>query len=153
VSRRKIIVDKELLVAAINEVECEGPVADGITELYKRTAALYNQFDNCPEPIAFSVVPLRIKEWGLTVKTIPVRVVKRRTKAEIKAAGNVWGKVKADTPDKYKKLVDRAAKGSKIAALKLKCLECSCYQTREVRECTVDGCPLWPIRPFRKVEE
>jgi hypothetical protein len=37
-----------------------------------------------------------------------------------------------------------------------KCLDCTCNQITEVRECPVNSCPLWPYRmgdnPFNKRE-
>lgn len=41
-----------------------------------------------------------------------------------------------------------------MRAIRLKCYDCSCYQSNEVRECPVTNCPLYPFRlgknPFRK---
>ena len=41
-------------------------------------------------------------------------------------------------------------------AIKLKCLDCSTYNTHEIKECPVKNCPLYPFRlgknPFRKRE-
>jgi hypothetical protein len=33
-----------------------------------------------------------------------------------------------------------------MKAMRAKCLDCSCYQPKEVRLCTVKTCPLWPFR-------
>jgi hypothetical protein len=33
-----------------------------------------------------------------------------------------------------------------LQAIRKKCLDCSCYQPREVRECPVTACDLWPYR-------
>jgi hypothetical protein len=33
-----------------------------------------------------------------------------------------------------------------MKAIRAKCLDCSCYQPKEVRLCTVMNCPLWPFR-------
>ena len=38
---------------------------------------------------------------------------------------------------------------SKAAALKALCLDCSCYQRREVSLCSALACPLWLYRPFQ----
>ena len=42
---------------------------------------------------------------------------------------------------------------SKAAALKAKCLDCSCWQRVEITNCTVTTCPLWPYRPYQSQEE
>ena len=43
-----------------------------------------------------------------------------------------------------------------LRAIKLKCLDCSSYNTNEIKECPVNLCPLYPFRlgknPFRKRE-
>ena len=43
-----------------------------------------------------------------------------------------------------------------LRAIKLKCLDCSSYNTNEIKECPVKKCPLYPFRlgknPFRKRE-
>jgi hypothetical protein len=33
-----------------------------------------------------------------------------------------------------------------LQAIRGKCLDCSCYQPLEVRECPVSTCGLWPYR-------
>jgi hypothetical protein len=33
-----------------------------------------------------------------------------------------------------------------LQAIRNKCLDCSCHQPREVRECPVSACDLWPYR-------
>lgn len=33
-----------------------------------------------------------------------------------------------------------------IKAIRAKCLDCTCQQPKEVRECPVNKCPLWPYR-------
>lgn len=33
--------------------------------------------------------------------------------------------------------------------IKIKCLECSCWQREEIKNCTVKSCPLWQVRPYK----
>ncbi|WHZ30063.1 MAG: hypothetical protein OJF51_004865 [Nitrospira sp.] len=33
-----------------------------------------------------------------------------------------------------------------LKAIRAKCLDCSCYQPKEVRECRIMTCSLWPYR-------
>ena len=37
-------------------------------------------------------------------------------------------------------------KATILHAIRNKCLDCSCYQPVEVRECPVTTCGLWPFR-------
>ena len=40
----------------------------------------------------------------------------------------------------------RKAKRSPLAAIRLKCLDCVCDQSKEVTVCSIKKCPLWPHR-------
>ena len=51
------------------------------------------------------------------------------------------------------KAIDRAASGSMKAAIKLKCLDCVCYQKKEVTLCETVDCPLWVFRPYQDKQE
>tara|TARA_Y100000310_G_scaffold93212_2_gene90767 strand:+ start:3598 stop:3825 length:228 start_codon:yes stop_codon:yes gene_type:complete len=42
---------------------------------------------------------------------------------------------------------------SRAIAIRTKCLDCSAWQTAEVRQCVVVACPLWPWRSGGKVSE
>ena len=33
-----------------------------------------------------------------------------------------------------------------IKAIRAKCMDCTCNQPKEVRECPITTCPLWPYR-------
>ena len=33
-----------------------------------------------------------------------------------------------------------------IKAIRAKCMDCTCYQPKEIRECPITSCPLWPYR-------
>jgi hypothetical protein len=33
-----------------------------------------------------------------------------------------------------------------IKAIRAKCMDCTCNQPKEIRECPIIGCPLWPYR-------
>jgi hypothetical protein len=40
-------------------------------------------------------------------------------------------------------------KAQVLDSIRAKCLDCSCYQPSEVRECPVTTCGLWPFRMGR----
>ncbi|RDJ34940.1 MAG: hypothetical protein DWQ19_08890 [Crenarchaeota archaeon] len=52
-------------------------------------------------------------------------------------------------PERFLNLVEQIKGGSRTAAVKLKCLDCSNWQTTEVRHCPVRTCPLWAFRPYQ----
>ena len=37
-------------------------------------------------------------------------------------------------------------KAAVLQAIRQKCLDCSCHQLSEIRECPVTTCDLWPYR-------
>jgi hypothetical protein len=37
-------------------------------------------------------------------------------------------------------------KASILSAIRQKCLDCSCHQPSEVRDCRITACDLWPFR-------
>lgn len=47
------------------------------------------------------------------------------------------------------KTVDKAIKGSFKAAIKLKCLDCTCGDIVEIRQCEIVECSLWAFRPYK----
>ena len=49
-------------------------------------------------------------------------------------------------PIHFKNMYEKAKK-SKATALKLKCIECQCWQRNQVPLCTIQECPLWLHRP------
>lgn len=53
-------------------------------------------------------------------------------------------------PPSYRRQHRRAMEGtcSPRAAIKAKCLECSCFQRVEIANCAVLACPLWLFRPY-----
>ena len=57
--------------------------------------------------------------------------------------------MRKQTPERYRPLVNRAERGSMRAALALKCLDCSCWQVPEIKECAITHCPLYPYRPYQ----
>ncbi len=46
--------------------------------------------------------------------------------------------------DRYRNTAIRASNGSLAAIVKLKCLECVCWEHSEVKRCEISGCALWP---------
>ena len=54
---------------------------------------------------------------------------------------------------RYRGLAERAAEGSRSAAIRLTCLGCCGWQSAEVRRCEIRACPLWGFRPGAKEDE
>lgn len=115
------------------------------------------------KPLSAATIRSRFVEFGCTCKTekgkrgggsagAPKGV--RRSRSD-KFAGNpaivfsldrLSSKYESIRPDLVQKIKD----GSAMAAIKLKCFDCSGGEsTAEVAKCSVYDCSLWPIRPWR----
>lgn len=158
----------------INKVEFQKVVTDlEASQNFENPSALWKAVEASdwgkalqPRPMTAAVAYVRAKELGIIYKTQPgkrgiqsgpigggvPRVRVPRSK-KMKAFAETFAKLRKSTPKRYLPLVDKAEKGSAKACLKLKCLECSNWQSSEVKQCVIIDCPLYPIRPFQgKVE-
>jgi len=51
---------------------------------------------------------------------------------------------------RYENTAEKALDGSRVAAIKIKCLECCGWDYTLVRRCGIDSCGLWEFRPWRE---
>ena len=56
----------------------------------------------------------------------------------------------AEVPEQYKNVFVKAyVETGYVDKIKAKCLDCTCFQQGEIRNCECFGCPLWKIRPYQ----
>lgn len=96
------------------------------------------------------VIYQRINQWNLTHKTESKKREVKKTKIKL-SDFNKPDCSFAEVPEKYQELAKRALT-SKVSALKMKCLDCSNYQPKEIRDCLISDCPLYNHRPFKRKE-
>lgn len=55
-------------------------------------------------------------------------------------------------PERFRDLLRRVltGQGTEAERVKAKCLDCVCWQRREVTLCTAIGCASWPTRPYQR---
>ena len=111
-----------------------------------------------PRPLTAQVAMLKAKAMNLTILTplgkrgeglgrvAGVKVERKRIPLNIV---DCLGK---GVPAKFAKKVKKAANGSLKSAIALKCLECSNWEMKEVRDCHIKGCALFSFRPYRQSE-
>ena len=111
-----------------------------------------------PRPLTAAIAYTRAKELGITYKTQPGKrgvglhgpAVKKVPRAEkMKKFSGSFEKMRVEIPVRWHNLIEKAEGGSKTAAIKLKCLDCSCWQPPEIKHCTSPSCSLYPIRPYQ----
>ena len=166
--RRKLEVDRACLQKAIKMVEREQEFTT-LGSMHEAAAEQYNKLPGVPEKIKTSVVGLRIKEFGLECKTKPGKrgqhmIGKRpagsrtRTSKADKfksdpAIQRAFEEMRKGVPERFLPVIEKVEAGSRTAAVQLKCLDCCCWQTAEVRKCECFGCSLWAFRPYQGSNE
>lgn len=54
-----------------------------------------------------------------------------------------------DPTNRYARTVKAVKSGSLKNAIKLMCLDCTNFDTKEIKECEIKSCALWNFRPFK----
>jgi hypothetical protein len=149
------------------------------TALYEAVAATEWAKNFQPKPLSATTISSKIKQLQIEMKT--PKGVKggvwddARRKKMAKALEGSRGKVRKTRaqkfaanpqilkalddlekiiPERFLGLVEQARGGSLKAATKLKCLDCSSFQTAEIRDCPRTECSLWAFRAYQgKVED
>jgi hypothetical protein len=170
--RAAIVIDKSELEAKLHELENANSF-DNRSLLFAalcQTEWAKTRINTAGKvkPLTPAVVYLRVKEFNIQLKTpigkrgIPVgtkrgprkrreqsindpKIIAIRDKIVNSAANH-----KASLREPVTRLFNRIVDGSKMAAIKLTCLECSAWESNEARNCQVTGCPLYIISPFVK---
>ncbi len=148
--RKRIEIDQNVFKETIQQLEAQNNYSN-LNQLYIAVAKIIG----CPK----GVVPLRISEWGISIKTTVGKRgrngsqhlhnnEKRIKNKKTSHPGHIT-QLRRETPKKYQKLIDKIEKGSKAAALKLNCLYCANYERLEVRYCPCLSCPAWSVRPYQ----
>lgn len=144
-------VDRELLTKTIAEVENSTIPLNGLTELYERVSTVYNEAS--PIHITPSIVRSRIIEWKLPIKTVSPRRSNKVRTIRTTTPTDHFEFLEEDVPARWRGLVASIKKGSKVAGIKLHCIQCFGYEDGVVdmiRGCTGHKtCALWSLRPYK----
>jgi hypothetical protein len=165
--KAKLEVNKAEFQEVVNDLEGKQTFANP-SHLWKAVEETEWAKNHKPRRLTVSICRQRTKQLGLVMKTVaskrahgemtPERKAamlaarkNRKSRAEkMKAFGQTFTELRREAPSRFLPLVDQAEKGSLRAALKLKCLDCTCYQPTEIKECPLTCCSLYPHRPYQK---
>jgi len=156
--RPTVEVDKNKLDSIIKELESKNT--------YNTQSALYEAVSKAygDEKVTPSVVMLRIKQFGLEIKTqkakISADVFRERINNAITGDDTIKPKAKQTThqlleyadskeKEKYLKVAKSTLRGSRKACIKMMCLQCTNWQPTEIKYCPCTGCALWLFRPYQ----
>jgi hypothetical protein len=157
--RTKVEVNVGELSHAIQTAEANGPFSTRQELAIAIADSEWAKKNN----ITTSVVISRIAEFGLTPKTPKGKrgrqsgqVLSQDHKDKLLAGR---GKKKVDekwikemrrvTPTAYFPIIDKIESGSLKSQLKLMCLFCTNFNKSEVKNCTINSCPLYAGRPYQ----
>jgi len=159
-ARVKLEVNKVELQKVVTDLEAKQVFANP-SYLWKAVEGTEWAKSQKPRPLTASVACARAKELGIVSKTPPGKKGRggnpnfgkgpkgpRIPRSEkFKAFDKTFEIMAKEVPQQYRHLIDKIRKGSMKSALKLKCLDCSAWDIKEVRQCVCTGCSLFPFRP------
>jgi hypothetical protein len=73
-------------------------------------------------------------------------------KEKMLAFASTFEAQRTEFPKSALPIIQRAEKGSLPDAVKLKCLDCAGFERKEVRDCVIVACPLYPHRPYQRAK-
>jgi len=57
----------------------------------------------------------------------------------------------SNTPERFRERYKKALlTRQRKPSVDMKCLDCSNFQVSEIKNCPVDTCPLWNVRPYQQ---
>lgn len=175
-ARTKVNINECMLRRIIQQCEAAKPYT-ARSALYEDVSAAYNLENKVNatglKDINQQLVYLRVKELNIPLKTpvgkrgrsagcvinSGVKVPRADKIAGNKQAQDTLVQLRKELKTKYSNdnkdnarflpLVDKIEQGSMKAALKLMCLQCVDYDTKEVAMCNCTSCPLHIFRPYK----
>jgi hypothetical protein len=153
----KLEVNKVELQKMVTDLEAKQEFAN-LSKLWSALEATDWAKNQKPRPLTVSVISARAKELGIILKTVAgkkgatlgskIPRGERIPRSEkFKKFDKTFEIMAKEVPEQYRNLIDKIKGGSMKSALKLKCLDCSAWDIKEVRGCVCTGCSLFPFRP------
>jgi hypothetical protein len=160
--RKSVEVDRNILSKIIEELE-QNEKFENQSKLYTRVAEEYTK--KTGTAITSSVIYLRIKKFGIVIKTEKAKLDPSRFRERLSntvSTGEDCIKPKAKQTvaqllefadekekKKWEKLAKSVLRGSRKAAIKFNCISCANFQTTEVKNCEINTCPFYLFRPYQ----
>lgn len=169
-AKQKLELSKKEFQAIVDKLEAANTY-ESPSHLWKAVEETDWAKKQTPRPLTAAVAYQRAREMGIKFKTQPGKrgrkagqgmpAGSKRTKGKrsekMKFYEETYKCIKIALPlvmrERFAKTVKQAETGSLKAAIKLECLDCSCYQPVEIKNCTINTCSLYPHRPYQLDKE
>jgi hypothetical protein len=159
-------IEKSVLQAVVKELEGSKQFPNQ-SLLFKEVADVYNA--RTKQSCSFATLALYAQKHKVEIKTpkgkrgraagfgVTGGNRKRVSKAEKfaasptakKALDAVEATIPADKRQRFLPVIQALRNGSRTAAVKLNCLDCTCYVVKEIKECHINSCAMWLFRPYQ----
>jgi len=143
-------ITKDELQQVIDQLENENQFVNR-SELWKAVSHTAWAQNTKPVAATAAVVALRVRQFGIVVKT-PLGKRGRSARQSLPTV-NIFpantNELKEVVPEKFKHLIEKSQRSLKTA-IKLKCLDCSGWDKKEVKYCPIQGCSLYRHRPYKQ---
>lgn len=156
--RKAIEIDRVAFQDTVKVLELEnGGSFNNRSELWAAVANSEWAKNLKPRPLTPQVAMLKADALNISVNTPKAKrgrqagqlVPTGGKRKQRKVDENAIAELRKETGVVNLKVVDRVAKGSLKAAIKLKCIDCSGGSKKEVALCPCVACPLYTVRPYR----
>lgn len=171
--RKPIEVSKEGLQQAISTLESQAQFPNRAA-LWAAVEATPFALSCLPQPLKAQVAMMKAQQFELEIKT------PKGQRGRSKGCGPIAGggrkkKILSETAieavvngipvtvqeagrirkvrESLTSTIAKFGKGSMKAAIKLKCLDCCCWQLKEIAVCSITECSLHSFRPYKRVED
>ena len=90
--------------------------------------------------------------FGTKEEIIEAREKTRKAIDEFIKNDKYYGSVLARIPKNFQNTFYKvySKNRSRTTAMNAKCLDCTCFDRKEITECEIKHCPLWNFRPYQK---
>lgn len=153
-----IQIDKVELETCIQQLETTNAYTSR-GQLWEAVALTEWAKTRVPRPLSAQVAMIKAKEFGIPIKTqrgekgqglIGTKIrTPRGRKVSLIILEGIQATIPSTKKGQYEKTLKKLGNGSLVAAVKMKCLECSNFEKKEIAACPVSRCALYPFRPYQ----
>ena len=147
--RKSVHVPVEQFVEEVRKFEDSYDGGAGLTKFWNAFASTEWARSLREKPLSGAFFANKAKELGIEISVQTARHFTGKIERKKFVPNANYSHMFKVFPKRFHAKVRKAKKGSLRGAIDAKCLECSSFDTREVKECPCRNCPLWDFRPYK----